>query len=714
MTSGRFIDESMPYVRAARRSRRAPRLYAIAAGLLVSLGLAVRPADAASYFFSNCAVGGAGTQSNPWCLDPAGSGAKTSFRNLMDGASPEVAAGDTIYLCAGACDGSGSATYNLGVSGTTSNGYSYTFGPIVSGTASSPITITSWPGENVVLSGDTNGNGVPDTNEPQVLVTNMNQGGRDKSWYVWKNLTFERVRENMFYINANPANWTFDNIEVRYTNDLMWNGGNIYDVGCNNETGGFVFKLADLAAPLTIKNSRFHHICGAVHRYTVNKVTGAQVLHLNNEYYNISTVDNEFQGRNVTWRGNYLHDFYDGISMEEDMQGIVIEDNIVACPGDYKVSFDGRCGTGITINDGNNGASAGGRTKDIIIRRNKVYGSIDGVYAGSGLGYFFCAVTIIATNDTEPINILVENNMIWHHRSWSEDYICAAGIGIKTNRSEVTVQNNTVYDSSYGIVLDAYVPGIAYTVRNNLLIRANKGNSNRQEMLVFANAVNSVIRNNNLHSDGQGDPVLTVNGTNYNCSQMASFQTGNKCAATTFVRTTGTVKDWDLHLPSTDTANRNAGMAGPADDIDKAPRGAAPIDLGADEYGGSGSLSATLALQSGGQPAPQVSGAWALKAGTYGVSMTTSSPVIVVPTPLTFTAAGGGTTLVTLAGAVPGTTFTGSFTVGSGTAEGNGAFTLPANVLDDGQGNRGSTIVVGAAAIIDRTPPASPTGVRTQ
>ena len=715
---------SVMWPRASERTARSihrhgPRFGAVLRGVrafllgVAALALA-DTASAATYWFSNCATGGAGTQSNPYCLDPTGSGNKTSFRYLMDGSAPDVVAGDTIYLCAGACDGTGSATYNLGVAGTATNGWTFVFAPVVSGTASAPITISGYAGETVVLSGDTNGNGIPEASEPDTMITNVTSSGTNRQWYVWKNFTVEKLQEAVFYINNNPANWTFDNIEVRYFDAQIWNGGTVFANGCNDQGGGYVFKVADLQGPLTIKNSRFHHICGFVNRITVNPSSGS-ILFENNEYYNVSIVDNEFQSRNITWRGNYLHDFYDGISLEDDMQNVVIEDNVVACPGDYKVGADGRCGTGITVNDGNNTQATMGKTKNVTIRRNRVYGNIDGQYGSSTSGYFLCAVTITATNNTEPINILIENNFIWHHLSWSQDPVCAAGIGVKTNRSEVTIQNNTVYDTSNGIYLDATLPGIAYTVRNNLVVKSGKGGTNNAEVTVAANASGTTLKNNNLHHGGQGDPVLSVNGTNYTCAQVPGVQTGNKCQSTTFTRITGIVKDWDLHLPMIDAVNRNAGTTGPTDDIDKVPRGSPPIDIGADEAGGSGGgLTATLSVQSGGQPAPQSGGAWALKAGTYSVTLTASGTVIALPTPLTFTASGGGTTLVVLTGSIPGTLFTGSFTVGSGTAEGNGTFTLPASILDDGQGNRGQTITTGGSAIIDRTPPGAPTGVRTQ
>jgi hypothetical protein len=705
-TAGLVVEPGVRIKTAARRL--GPILFSL---LAFAFADTVR---AASYYFSNCATGGAGTQANPYCLDPTGSGNKTSFKYLMDGAAPDVAPGDTIYLCAGACDGTGTGTYNLGVAGTaTSNNWTYVFSPVVSGTASAPITISGYPGETVILSGDTNNNGVPDAGEPDTMITDVTSAGSNRQWYVWKNFIVEKLQEAVFYINNNPANWTFDNIEVRYFAAQMWNGGTVFSNGCDDQGGGYVFKVADLQGPLTIKNSRFHHICGFVNRITVNPSSGS-ILFENNEYYNVSIVDNEFQSRNIVWRGNYLHDFIDGISMEDDMSQVIIEDNVVACPGDYKVAPDGRCGTGITINDGNNTSATAGKTKNITIRRNRLYGSIDGQYGGTGVGYFLCALMIVATNNTEPINVLIENNFVWHHLSWSSDQVCAAGIGVRTNRSEVTIQNNTLYDTSNGIYLDGTVGGLAYTVRNNLVVKSGKGSTNNPEITVAANAAGTTLQNNNLHHGGQGDPVLRVNGVNYSCAQVPGVQSGNKCQATTFVRTTSTVKDWDLHLLPTDIVNRNAGMSGATDDIDKTPRGSPPIDIGADEYGGAGALTATLVVQSAGQPAPSLNGVYQLKAGTYTLTLTSSVSVVALPTPLTFTASGGGTTLVVLAGSVPGTQFTGSFTVGASMAEGTGTFTLPAQILNDGQGNKGEAITAGGSAVIDRSPPASPTGVRTQ
>jgi hypothetical protein len=705
-------QDTVPIHATRQGGRRLPVWPAL--GALLFLGLSGAPASAASYYFSNCAQGGAGTLANPYCLDPDGSGKKASIAYLMDGVAPDVGPGDTIYLCAGACDGTGTATYNLGVQGTTTSGTTYAIAPVVSGTQASPITIQAYPGETVILSGDTNGNGVADATEPDDLVTNLTTAGANKAWYVWKNLTFERIKTIAFYLNANPANWTFDNIEVRYVGPTMWSGQDLNAVGCDNQQNNYAFKVADLAAPLTIRNSRFHHICGFAHRNTVNDSTTASMLIEKNEYYNVSDVSNDFIGRNVTYRGNYVHDCIDGIGVEENMKNVVLEDNVFSCPGVYKVTPDGRCYVAIDVDDGNNGT--GGTTKGITIRRNRIYGTVDGQFGGTTSGWFLCPLQFTATNTTESINSVIENNMIWHVWSPSSSELCAAGIGVNTNRSEVTIQNNTVYDATYGIAADATVAGVAYTIRNNLLVRANKNGSNRVELWIGPNAANSSITYNNLDPDGQGDPVMTIAGTNYNCNQIASFQTGNKCGSASFVKTSGAVNTWDLHLASTDTSNRDVWTVGPTDDIDKGARNL-PSDIGADEYGSVASSAPTAAVtltDQAGQAVPVRTGIFQLKAGTYGVKVVTTAPVVAVPTPLTFTDSGGHAFSVTLSGTTPGVQFTGTLTVDASVVEGSAAFSLGTGALDDGQGNVGNQIASGNLALVDMTPPAAPKGVATQ
>jgi hypothetical protein len=52
--------------------------------------------------------------------------------------------------------------------------------------------------------------------------------------------------------------------------------------------------------------------------------------------------------------------------------------------------------------------------------------------------------------------------------------------------------------------------------------------------------------------------------------------------------------------------------------------------------------------------------------------------------------------------------------VGTSVAEGSGSFSLAAGALNDGLGDTGNAITSGRTVIVDRTPPAAPTGLRTQ
>jgi len=115
------------------------------------------------------------------------------------------------------------------------------------------------------------------------------------------------------------------------------------------------------------------------------------------------------------------------------------------------------------------------------------------------------------------------------------------------------------------------------------------------ELRIGPNAANSSITYNNLDPDGQGDPVMTIAGTNYGCNQIASFQSGNRCGSTSFVKSSGAVNARDLHLGSTDTSNRDVWTVGPTDDIDKGARNL-PSDIGADEYGSVASSTPTAAV----------------------------------------------------------------------------------------------------------------------
>jgi hypothetical protein len=136
------------------------------------------------------------------------------------------------------------------------------------------------------------------------------------------------------------------------------------------------------------------------------------------------------------------------------------------------------------------------------------------------------------------------------------------------------VQNNTVYDSSYGIA----VRNASHLIRNNLVVQAG-----RMVILVDTNASGSTVEYNNMHYGNKTNPVLQVGGKTYDCAGPFPG-TGNICAATAFVNVSGTKDTWNLHLIAADTVNKGRGTRGATDDIDRQLRSGA-TDIGADQIG---------------------------------------------------------------------------------------------------------------------------------
>jgi hypothetical protein len=525
-----------------------------------------------------------GTQANPFCPDPDGD-ASVEFigwnLELAEGGA-DIAAGDTIYMCDDACDG-----VNSGVCGDTFCAQvvlDETISTTAIGTEANPITITIHPGEVIAISG---GATSPSTGITRI-VDNLG-GGKFHQWFgVDKSIIVEHVKEDFFHINGDPSGWIVDNIEMQYTGSLHTDI-HIKDTSPACPTSGaYAFFIKGLTGVLEITNNEIHHICKFPVRCNNSNAAGTSMLFENNTFYNSRTINNDFDCINQTWRGNTIYDTH-GFSVEDRSVNIVIEDNDVSCRGTYLVMSSGWCGDAIDIN---NGDSTGcyGRTKDIIIRRNTVWsagnhGSFSAC-SGETCGINLCAIRIRATNETvgvnvpntgclantsEDINILIENNFIFHHWTFTGDAICKGGIGIDTNRDEVTVQNNTLYSTRDGITLDGHdfagnPVTVAYTVRNNLVVRGERNDPSTRgiEMRIFSNATTSDFDNNNFWSDGLADPVVDNNGVGIGCADETT---------------------WDMHLPDDDTNNKDAGTTGASEDFDRESRDASP-DIGADELVG--------------------------------------------------------------------------------------------------------------------------------
>jgi len=90
------------------------------------------------------------------------------------------------------------------------------------------------------------------------------------------------------------------------------------------------------------------------------------------------------------------------------------------------------------------------------------------------------------------------------------------------------------------------------------------------------------------------------------------------------------------------------------------------------------------------------------------VTLEASEDLIQVPTPLTITFSDDSILDITLTGIVPGSTFTGSFTVTDEVPDGLATFSLGAGALVDLNGNTGNKITSGETILIDRVHPPAP------
>ena len=633
------------------------------------------PAGATDYYFSDCGCTAAdscqqalcdrqpaaqgcsasparGTVQNPWCLDPGADGNKESFDYLMDGASPELAAGDTVRLCAGACDGSGTATWWLQThpgfpsSNAVCNASNrVVFDMEVDGTAAQPITITPYcvgtSCETVILSGDSNNNNLWDPGvDADRFVSNIDCDGSNylggHHHYRWLgnpdgdnnlNLIIEKVDFYVFGLQQDARGWVVDGLELRYLGGRFFGGANpgsdgAGQMGCTNNEGerGTAFNVARNTGDVTMTHNIIHHGCFAALR-PINNCNGqnqscttgqTSMVFSDNTIYNMGALINGHQGRKWTIQRNKAWDVFDGISIEEQVVDVQIDENDLSCRGQYMVNLNGsawKCRAAIIINDGDGPpsdgcADSGGSegvciAKDIRIRRNKIWGMSYSGESGNGRGFLLGAIGFFAHNTAGDLgNTVIENNMIWHVQQ-ADDCTTGnfygnapndareAGLAVYSTDT-VLVQNNTLYETAcWGIM----VGGGNHVVRNNLVVGSVKRSdtSDLPELVLMSNATGSTVQNNNF-SPGSGSGTVAricdtagMCSTSYTCAQIAGgLGTGNKCAATTFTKVSGTRDTWNLHLVSNDTANLNGGIPGATNDIDRQAR-SGPPDIGADE-----------------------------------------------------------------------------------------------------------------------------------
>lgn len=301
-----------------------------------------------------------GSIDNPFCLDPGGDQVPSSFAHLSDGGTgaltTELAAGDNVYVCAGRCDGRGSATYYLAKSIKYSMDYNngvlcnnrtadVFLSPRVSGGGSgTPITIKPYCNgngcETVTLSPDTNANGQYDAGEPTVFIANGGDGkpvGQpggdgldglpDLAWWTidgdpmntgTRYLKFDRwgggTGAAVIMMDCTdpgggdgnnsdgPNDFSILNTEWNHIGAASWPtdviGGPSGACHENQNTGewpggGYWFKLNDAGGPITARGNLIQNACAMITRWNNNPDAAAVLTFDNNRVINVYTVSND-------------------------------------------------------------------------------------------------------------------------------------------------------------------------------------------------------------------------------------------------------------------------------------------------------------------------------------------------------------------------------------------------------------------------------------
>lgn len=599
---------------------------------------------AADYYFSDCTSGGSGTAANPYCVDPTGSYGDATFQYLVDGAAPDAASGDTFHLCCGSPCNTGSCTYNLQEKGTL-NTMTFTVSPVAD---IDDLTVVPYCNggacATVILSGDHKNDNkfcsrfIPCTSDPDNDDPEGFFYGRDNSsgWHFngdplglgTKHIIIEKFgggdggasHASFFWTNSDGGGLIVENLVMRYKHRSMWDGDDYFDATSRPESDGIydcqrgqyggqsaVIRISgsNTLGPRPIfRNNEIYGICGPVIRLlgTYSAANVGLDFH-DNVVYNTEAFFDGHNGKNVRLTDNLVYDCMWCINIEEEVSDFDVEGNTIECRGTYKLTSSHSCLSGIMVFEdeggvGNNCTDSGPEyclARNIHIRGNIVRGSTHANEPGDGTGYFsqgivWQAHTSAGHSDAGDGTLgtsVIENNIVSHvQNQWSCGNNPQNASLVVHSVDDLLIQNNTVYDSAcYGIMTDG---AGNHTVRNNLLVQAYQHASGRDDPELRAWGTGTLTLENNNFFAGSlgGDPVVNLNGTNYTCAQVNGGSIGatNRCAATSFVNTSGGRLTWDLHLPASDTANRNAGAAqGPAVDVDGQPRNDGQIDIGADE-----------------------------------------------------------------------------------------------------------------------------------
>jgi hypothetical protein len=530
----------------------------------------------------------------------------------------------------------------------------------MSGSSGSPITLqpfcTGGACDDVTISGDHDGDNIADANEPFNLFRDsiahqywtidgnplVSGSGCSSPIYggagcsTAKYLHFTKSNGEMFQhscgsVNCSWGNFIFEDFEASRSKAGLWTVTNAADyapcTGSDPEADtGHLFKLQNDSGPNIWRRLKLHLGCKTIFRLNNNTPGGGhtRTLEYNEAFNSGDGMDMNNFGGGSTFSYSIHHNYFHDLSLSNLGIGVsnaTVADNVFECKGEFQVRPTAggfKVCTGLLIlgndNCGNCGFGSSCDIHDVTIERNRVFGRGEWGVSDGGvqLGISVCQDDLVPSGDP---NIVIRNNMLWHMRGSTTGNGCNqesgnAAIYVSTT-DPVDVINNTVFDTRYGIFLSDAV----HIATDNISARAVATAAEFTECnngggaYIFNNlhdTSGNVACENTSNSGGSGE--CDAGATQYACAGISSFGSNNKCAAPVFVKcdsatwcadaTATSEEQWDLHLATSDIANKDAGTTGATNDIDQQSRPQGPAtDIGADELEGQTSTTKALILQ---------------------------------------------------------------------------------------------------------------------
>ena len=628
-----------------------PILYAT---LSLSMLLLAGPVWARDWYVSDCATRewttgcwqsaklasckNAGQKANPYCPDPDGDGTIDFAAYLQDGAAPDAAAGDTIYMCAGACGSDTVTSAVIGVNRTAPNPPSSHkcltntwFMPKVDN-----LTLAGLPGETIIITGNPNGNTTREDNEPAVLIGEAN----GHSGITFKNFKLMQSAEHWFcMLDHGAPGWTLDHLILTENGASVWfdkdgiaTGSEASDPGtclkgktCQCGAGASsaserfgIYLGGHETHKFTLKNSIVSTSCGSALRIVNNvkseQADGQQSFDIfDNEFFNLGAGIEFWKTHNIRIAGNRFHDLRRAIAPENGVSYVDIEHNRIECRGEYLVQTGGECTAAIGLESGDGQQGQDHTAHHVRIRGNTIIAA----NVGPTKGHFRAGITLDGprcdkgckqhpdcTFASDPGNI-IENNFVslvtLPEASNANPHHARGAIGIRAC-NPITVRNNTIFGATYGLTLQPVGPEATISAYNNIVdtIQSAGDGSPGIGIVLMPEMVGQEanVTYNNIFSAGKKQYAVrqcssldhdecSGYGTSCGCGSKLTpclSSATNKSAPSVFVNPSLSIDTNDLHLSPKDTSNVKAGTKGASQDIDKQPRSAqGKCDLGADE-----------------------------------------------------------------------------------------------------------------------------------